>query len=75
MNLTVNRSLKMGITVENKSVYGNVLYYPSCDLAKQFCKLLGVKTLTFKNMSIIEDMGIKVSLKKTEDLNLKNGVK
>ena len=58
---------KMEIIIEEKNVYGNVLYYPSCETAKLFCKLLGCKTLTTDKLTIIHEMGYLVGKKQTLD--------
>jgi hypothetical protein len=51
----------MEIQVIVKSVYGNTLVYPVCDKAKLLAKLVGKKTFTVDNLSIIRDLGYTVN--------------
>ena len=50
----------MTITVEIKSIYGNVTIYPVCDKAREFCNLLGQKTLTRQNIESIKKLGFTI---------------
>ena len=50
------------ITVRIKAVYGNESIYPVCPLALGFAKLLGQKTLTRKDIKMIQEMGFKVEV-------------
>ena len=53
---------RMIVTVEQRTVWGNDLYYPINELAKKFCELLGVKTLAMRHMHQIQEMGITVGV-------------
>lgn len=48
------------LQVELRSVYGNQLLYPVNDLAKQFAKLLGVKTFNRQQVADIKALGFTV---------------
>ena len=50
----------MDITVEVKSVYGELKIYPVCDKAKVFAAIAGTKTLTTFTMKRIEMLGYNV---------------
>lgn len=53
--------MKTTIEITKVNKYGNILIYPVCDTAKQFCKLLGgQKTLTENNISHIKSIGFGV---------------
>ena len=43
-----------------KNVYGNELIYPVCDKAKAFTLLSGRKTLSRRDIEIIETLGFSV---------------
>tara|TARA_R100001594_G_scaffold3282_1_gene12415 strand:- start:824 stop:1000 length:177 start_codon:yes stop_codon:yes gene_type:complete len=44
----------MQIIVEKRNVWGNDLYYPICNKAKSFAKLLDTKTLTKQKLKEIK---------------------
>jgi hypothetical protein len=50
----------MNLIVTQKTVYGNTLWYPACEISKQFCSLLSVKTLTFVQLTQIKNMGYEI---------------
>ena len=50
----------MEIIVMIKNVYGNELIYPVCDKAKRFARLSGRKTLSPRDIEIIEELGFSV---------------
>ena len=50
----------MKITVYTKNVYGNNLIYPIGELAHNFTKLTGTKTLSKYHLEVIKSMGIKI---------------
>ena len=50
----------MEIVVMIKNVYGNELIYPVCDKAKRFALLSGRKTLSPRDIEIIEELGFSV---------------
>jgi len=52
------------IVVKRKNVYGNVLTYPVCDMAKMLCELTGNKTLTLEAIAIIQNLGFEIELEK-----------
>lgn len=55
-----NGDLKMEITVQVKSVYGNEHIYPACDQAKLFADLAGTKTMTHHALQTIKKLGYKI---------------
>ncbi len=59
----------MTITIKVKSVYGNELIYPVCDNAKQLAILAGKKTFSGKDLTIINNLGIKIVVQTTKILN------
>lgn len=50
----------MNIIVEQKSVYGNIKFYPVNALAKQFADLIRQKTFDVQNLSDIKNMGMTI---------------
>lgn len=48
------------ITVQKKTVYGNELVYPMCDVAKLFCQLANAKTLSTGNIRLITAAGYEI---------------
>jgi hypothetical protein len=49
------------INVITKSVYGNHLVYPNCELSQKFAKLINKKTFSHADLCIIESMGIVIN--------------
>ena len=56
----------MQITVLAKNNYGQVMFYPACELADKFARLFGQKTLTRANLEKIKDMEVAVVIKHEE---------
>ena len=56
----------MEITVEIKSVYGEIKCYPVCDKAKAFAAIAGTKTLTAHTLGKVRDLGYTVRQQHTE---------
>lgn len=52
----------MKIQVQIKQVYGNETIYPVCDTAKKFAALLGTKTLTYRAIQGIKDLGYSIEV-------------
>jgi hypothetical protein len=52
----------MKVTVIQKSHYGTTYFYPENELAVEFCKLLGTKTLTKSHLQSIKKMGLEVNI-------------
>lgn len=50
------------ITFFEKSVYGKTLIYPKCDKANIFAGLIGTKTFSTGQLSLIEALGYKIEL-------------
>ena len=48
------------ITYTVRNNYGNTAYYPHNDIAKQFVKNMGQKTLTLNDIGTLRDLGLKV---------------
>ena len=50
----------MILKVKIKSVYGNDVVYPDCDISRTFVSLLGRKTLTSRDIDHIKALGYKI---------------
>lgn len=50
----------MKILLKEKSVYGNTLTYPNCEISKLFAKLIGTKTLNNNDINVIRMLGYEV---------------
>lgn len=50
----------MNVIVEQRSVYGNIKYYPVNDLAQKFADLMKQKTFDVQNLFDIKNMGVTV---------------
>ena len=48
------------IEVQIKSVYGNELIYPVCDVAKLFASFSGKKTLSHADINRIKALGYEI---------------
>ena len=48
------------IQVRDRSVYGNDLIYPVCELAKTFAQLVNRKTLTASDLHFIAKLGYAI---------------
>lgn len=51
------------ILIELRDVYGETKAYPANDQAKLFAEMLGTKTLTHRNMCLIERLGFTIETK------------
>ena len=56
--------------VERRSVYGNILYYPSNETARIFAELVGKKTLDAMDFRRIKKLGFTVELQTSGGLEL-----
>ena len=50
----------MNVIVEQRSVYGNIKFYPVNDLAQKFAALMRQKTFDARNLFDIKDLGVTV---------------
>lgn len=50
----------MNFIVEQRSVYGNVKFYPVNDLAQKFADLMKQKTFDARNLFDIKELGVTV---------------
>jgi hypothetical protein len=50
----------MNVIVEQRSVYGNIKFYPVNDLAQKFADLMKQKTFDARNLFDIKDLGVTV---------------
>ena len=58
------------IKVEFKTIYGNDKIYPVCEKADVFCKLIGQKTLTERDIKIIKELGYEVQVQASHPATL-----
>lgn len=54
------------LKVQLKSVYGNDLIYPACDVSKSFLQALSLKTFTPAALSAVKALGFKLVVIATE---------
>lgn len=52
----------MKITVKIREVYGNKTIYPVCEKAQLFARLVDQKTLTHRDLCIIERLGYSIEV-------------
>jgi hypothetical protein len=50
----------MQITIIQKQVYGNTVFYPACDISKKFSDIAQTKTLREADLKIIKSMGYQI---------------
>ena len=50
----------MNVIVEQRSVYGNIKFYPVNDLAQKFADLMKQKTFDAQNLFDIKELGVTV---------------
>lgn len=50
----------MTITLKAKHVYGNKVYYPACEKAEEFAKLIEAKTFQYRHMESIKRLGYQI---------------
>ena len=60
------------ITVKIKNVYGKDLYYPVCQEAKRFARIVGSTTLTPRTLKKLMFLGYEVIQEQPTKLNFKN---
>lgn len=53
----------MQVLIELRDVYGETKAYPANDQAKLFAEMLGTKTLTHRNLCLIERLGFTIETK------------
>ena len=53
----------MKIEIEIRDIYGEAKAYPANDKAKLFAEMLGTKTLTHRNLCLIERLGFEIQTK------------
>ena len=49
------------IAVESRNVWGNELIYPTCPQGRLLARLVGRKTFTQRDVSILKELGYSVS--------------
>jgi hypothetical protein len=52
----------MTLEIQPRTVYGRTLLYPVNELARLFCELLSLKTLSLEHLEIIKKMGIEIKV-------------
>ena len=52
----------MELKIKSKDVYGRTLYYPACEKAQLFAKLIDKKTLTPETLAIAEQLGYTINI-------------
>lgn len=52
----------MELKIKSKDVYGRTLYYPACEKAQLFAKLIDKKTLTPETLAIAEKLGYTINI-------------
>jgi len=55
--------MTMQVLIEVRDVYGETKAYPANEQAKLFAEMLGTKTLTHRNLCLIERLGFTVETK------------
>ena len=65
-----NREEPNTITVEARTIYGAVKYYPASENATLFAKMVGTKTLTDTHIMYIKLLGYTVRVKQTQPATL-----
>ena len=54
------------LLIELRDVYGETKAYPANDQAKLFAEMLGTKTLTHRNLCLIEQLGFTIQTQKRD---------
>lgn len=52
--------MTMQVLIELREVYGETKAYPANEQAKLFAEMLGTKTLTHRNLCLIERLGFTI---------------
>lgn len=60
----------MLIKVKIRNVYGIEKVYPACATAELFCKLVMQKTLTWREIELIKQLGYNISVVSEQPLTL-----
>jgi hypothetical protein len=60
---------KACISIELRSVYGEVKAYPACEKARIFADLAGTKTLTGQTLRLVELLGFRIVAASPLDLS------
>lgn len=55
--------MTMQILIELRDIYGETKAYPANEQAKLFAEMLGTKTLTHRNLRLIERLGFTIETK------------
>ena len=63
----------MTIQYYSKNIFGHELFYPACQKAKLFTRLLNKKTFSLGDLIIIKELGIKVEEVLASSVTLKDG--
>lgn len=50
----------MHIKFFTRFVYGTLMHYPACEISKQICERMGVKTLTYDVRKILEILKVEM---------------
>lgn len=50
----VNEGKVLVVTVEERDVYGKLLFYPKNDVAEIMCQIAKKKTLTFRDLNLLD---------------------
>lgn len=50
------------MVVSIKSAYGNERIYPACEVAQTFADLIGQKTFTRRDISLIKTLGFEIKV-------------
>lgn len=53
---------QMSIQIRIKSVYGNENIYPMCEKSKLFAQIAGTKTLTWRTIAQIKQLGYTIEI-------------
>jgi hypothetical protein len=51
------------VTIEVRTIYGNMIIYPVCEAAKTFAKIAGTKSLTEQTVKLIRELGYEVRVR------------
>jgi len=54
--------MKNEMYLNQRNVYGNVLYYPACPVAQTFCSITNTKTLSEHHLTKIKQLGYVLHL-------------
>jgi len=50
----------MNLYIERKQVYGNTLYYPTCERSILLSRLTGTKTFTREHLNVLQLLGYEL---------------